>query len=178
MARFSCNKIQDFFQQGDLATTTTEKGRALESLICYVFEKVPGIIVTKRNELNVFNTEEVDVAFWNEKHPKGFYFLPHIIIVECKNWSQAVGSNEVSYLSEKLLNRGLDYGVLVAANGITGSGEDLNRAHYHITMALSRGKHILVITREEIEALTDTADLTKLLKEKLCELAIHGTVLL
>jgi len=47
-----------------------------------------------------------------------------------------------------------------------------------ITMALSRGLRIIVLTREENEALAETSDLVKLLKEKLCELAVKGTILL
>jgi hypothetical protein len=178
MARFSQQVIQRYFQQGIIATTMTEKGRALEDLICYVFEKVPGITVTRRNLMNVFETEEIDIGFWNEKDPIGLYFFPHIIIVECKNWSRPVGSEEVGYFSQKIQNRGLDYGILIAANGITGSSEDISRAHYEIAMALSRGIHIIVITKEEIQSLDDTSSLVKLLKEKLCDLAISGTVLL
>ncbi len=67
MARISNKKIKDFFTIGDTATTTTEKGKALEDLTCYVFDKIPGISVTARNELNMFDTEEIDVAFWNEQ---------------------------------------------------------------------------------------------------------------
>jgi hypothetical protein len=156
----------------------TGKGRALEDLICYVFQKVPGITVTRRNTMNAFETEEIDVAFWNERNRTGFYFLPHLIVVECKNWSHPIGSEEVSYFSQKLQNRGLDYGILVAVNGVTGSDEDLTRAHYEIAMALSRGIRIIVITREEIASLSDTVALVKLLKEKLCDLAISGTVVL
>ena len=45
-----------------------EMGKALEDVVRYVlFEKVPGISVTKRNVRNVFDTEEVDVAFFNER---------------------------------------------------------------------------------------------------------------
>jgi len=175
MPRLSGQIIQRHFHRGDTATTMTEKGRALEDLICYIFEKVPGITVTRRNETNFFQTEEVDVAFWNEKDPQGFYFLPHILIVECKNWSDPIGSVEVSYFSQKLQNRGLDHGILVAVNGITGSSGDIDRAHYEIAMALSRGQRIIVLTREEVESLQHTNSLVKLFKEKLCALAVSGT---
>jgi hypothetical protein len=144
--------------------------------MCYIFSRAPGITISRRNRLNAFSTEEVDVAFWNEKSVRGFYFLPHIILVECKNWSNPVGSDEVSYFSRKLENRGADHGVLVAVNGITGSSQELTDAHYEIAMSLVRGIHILVVTREEIESLTHSGSLVKLLKEKLCDLAIMGTV--
>lgn len=178
LVRLSPRTTHAYFQRGDTATTMTEKGRALEDLICYIFGKVPGITVTRRNPLNTFATEEIDVAFWNEGSPTGFYFLPHIIVVECKNWSNPVGSEEVSYFSQKLQHRGLDYGILIAANGITGTNEDITRAHYEVAMALSAGVHILVVTKDEIEFLTETSSLVRLIKEKLCDLAISGTALI
>jgi len=176
MAKLSSSRIQRVFERSDLAETTLEQGQALEDLVCYIFERVPGIEVAKRNVLNTFRTEEIDVAFWNSRQRNGLYFLPNIVLVECKNWSQPIGSQEVGYFVQRLQNRGRDHGILVAANGITGSAEDRDRAHYEIAMALGRGFHVLVLTRAEIETLTDTSQLVRLLKEKLCELAVSGTV--
>ena len=72
MPRISRTAISKFFAIGDAAHTTTGKGRALEDLICYVFSKIPGVSVTKRNTLNQFESEEIDVAFWNRPNPDGF----------------------------------------------------------------------------------------------------------
>jgi hypothetical protein len=178
MVRLSTECIESFFHTGNSASTTTEKGRALEDLVCYIFETVPGIEVARRNVLNVFATEEVDVAFWNNRQQNGLYFLPNIILVECKNWSQPLSSQEVAYFVQRLQNRGRDFGILVAANGITGGPDDLNRAHYEIAMALGRGLNVVILTREEIISLRDTTQLVRLLKEKLCELAVSGTIFL
>lgn len=178
MARFSANRIRSLLQMCNSPSTTTDQGKALEDLICYIFKRLPGIEVAKRNTLNAFATEEIDVAFWNSRQGNGLYFLPNIILVECKNWSHPVGSKEVGYFVLRLQNRGMDHGILVAANGITGTMEDRNRAHYEIAMALGKGLHILVVTRAELEVLTETSQLVRLLKEKLCELAVSGTVFL
>jgi hypothetical protein len=176
MARLSSQRIREYFEIGDNAETTYEQGRALEDLVCYVFERVPGIEVAKRNILNTFETEEIDVAFWNNRQDNGFHFLPNVLLVECKNWSRPIGSQEVGYYVQRIQNRGRDHGILVAANGITGSDDDRDRAHYEIAMALGRGIHILLLTREELINLSDTSELVKLMKEKLCELAVSGTV--
>lgn len=172
MARYSRTRIRQLFLRGDVANTTTEKGRVLEELICYIFERVPGIPITERNQLNVFQTEEVDVAFWNDKNVKGFHFLPYIILVECKNWSNAVGSVEVAYFLKKLENKGLDFGILVATNGLTGSTHDFTRANFEVSIALARGIRLIVLTREEIERLHTTKELVLLVKKKLCKLAL------
>ena len=178
MAQFSNRRIQTLLRQGLKASTKTAKGHALEELVCYIFSKVPGIEIYKRNVMNVSATEEIDVALWNAKSPTGLYFLPNILLVECKNWSVPIGSQEVSTFIQRLQNRGRDYGILIAANGISGSAQEISRAHHEIMMSLSHGIHILVLTGMEIEALHKTKQLVDLLKGKLCELAVAGTMFL
>ena len=80
--------VQGYIDAGNNAADTVEQGRALEDLVCYVYGLVPGITITHRNELNAFQTEEIDVALWNDSATDGFFFLPNIILVECKNWSK------------------------------------------------------------------------------------------
>ena len=178
MARISQQRVQQFLTTGDNSLTTAEKGRALEDLICYLFEKIPGINVTKRNTLNQFQSEEIDVAFWNRPNPKGLYFLQNIILVECKNWSQPLGSAEVSWFDTKLRRRAQPFGILVAANGITGNAADKTAAHDVIGAALAEGRQFVVITRQEIEDLTLSSQLVDLIQAKLCELAVSGTLLI
>jgi len=80
--------------------------------------------------------------------------FPAIILIECKNWSTPVSSMKIAWFIMKVWGRGQRFGILVAANGITGNARDLNRANQLIARALSQGTSILVITREEILALT------------------------
>ena len=176
MARFSQRKIKDFFARSDAATTKAEKGKHLEDLAVYLFEMVPGISVSARDKKNAYETEEIDVAFWNEQHPKGFKALHFLILVECKNWSAPVGSVEVAWFLTKIRNRYLDFGILIAANGITGSDEDKKQAHDVVSKALADGVRMILLTRGEIEALTDSDELVKMVKRKLCELVVSGTV--
>ncbi|MCX5889919.1 MAG: hypothetical protein NTY36_10750, partial [Deltaproteobacteria bacterium] len=149
----------------------------LENLICYLIAKISGISISHRNTLNSFLTEEIDIAFWNERNPKGLYFLPNIFLVECKNWSVPVSSMEVNWFASKLENRGLDHGILFATKGITGHPEELSRAHHIISTHLAKQRRIIVITRIEIEQLSRTEELINLMKRKLCQLAVSGTII-
>ncbi len=168
-------RVQEFFLRGFSSDTTTDQGRALEDLVSYLFEAVPGIAVTERNVVNAFHTEEVDVAFWNDQHRRGLWFLPTTLLIECKNWSRPVGGGEVAYLVRRLQNRGLDLGFLVATGGVTGSPIDLTDAHFEIATALKDGIRVVVIDRAEIEQLAHSDDLVRLVKRKLCMLAARGT---
>lgn len=176
MPTISRTTVGAYIGAGAHGATTAAQGRALEDLVCYVFAQVPGISITRRNEMNSFHTEEIDVALWNDGHADGFFFLPNIILVECKNWSRRVGSTEVSWFDSKLRSRGLGFGVLVAPNGITGDEVDLTAAHSIIAAALREGRRLVVIRSDEFLALADSAELVRLVKEKLCDLAVKGTV--
>ena len=168
--------VQGYIDVGNNAANTAEQGRALEDLVCYVYGLVPGLTITHRNELNAFQTEEIDVALWNDGSPDGFFFLPNIILVECKNWSTKVGSSELNWFDSKLRNRGLSFGIFVATRGITGDAADLTAAHTIIAAALREGRCLILITTTEIATLTDSSQLVHLIKQKLCDLAVRGTV--
>ena len=169
-------EIQRRLQLCNSATTHHHKGKALEDLICFLFEAVPGIM-TRRNKKNIFDTEEVDVFLWNEFFPGGLpspAFPPHIL-VECKNWAERVSSREISWFDTKLRDRGLFLGILIAMKGITGEPQRLTDAHFIVARALSEQRKIIIITREDIEGLASTSDLVMLLKLKLSDLFLTMT---
>lgn len=168
--------VAGFVHTGAHAPTTTEQGKALEDLVCYLFELIPGITITQRNVMNTFSTEEIDVAFWNEAPKDGLHFLPNIVLVECKNWSGRTGSSEVAWFDTKVRNRGLDYGILIAARGITGNAADLTNAHLTIAHALKEKRRLIVLETTDLLALSTTDELLALIKRKLCELTVMGAI--
>ncbi|MDQ3705511.1 MAG: restriction endonuclease [Chloroflexota bacterium] len=174
MTPISQARIRAYFEQADQATTSRGKGRPLEDLIDYVFSTIPGIGRPQRNEFNVFETEEIDLAFWNDKHVQGLPFLDYIIAVECKNWSAPVSSIEVSWFITKLRNMGLTFGIMIAANGVTGNAREQTEAHSLIYNARAQQLRLIVITRQELEQLQDTTDLVNLIKVKLTKLTISA----
>lgn len=168
--------LQGFIATGIGAGTTAVRGKALEDMICYLFGLVPGVAITHRNEMNPFNTEEIDVALWNEQDAAGFHFLPNVILIESKNWSNPVSSIEVNWFDTKLRNRGLDFGILILPHGITGDAGDITAAHHIVATALREKRKFIVLTTGELLALQDTNALGHLIKTKLCELAVKGTI--
>jgi hypothetical protein len=161
----------------DAVATVNEKGKALEDFICFLFPQIPGVEIAQRNALNAFHTEEVDVALWNARHDRGLYFLPHLLLLEAKNWSNPCGSQEVAYFVQRLRHRGCDHGILLAKGGITGVAEDLTQAHFEIATALGNGIRVLVLAPVEVLGLANTDELVSLLKQKLCQLVVSGTTI-
>jgi hypothetical protein len=176
MPAIDLQRLEGFVHAGQNAATTAEQGRALEDLICYLFGLVPGVAITHRNALNAFDSEEIDVALWNEGGDLAFRALPNLILVECKNWSKAISSNEVNWFDTKLRNRGLEFGILVAPHGITGDAAELTAAHAVVAAALRERRRLVVLTTNELLALADTDALSLLVKRKLCTLAVQGTI--
>ncbi len=176
MANYSQNSLATHFNMCDNGATNQIKGKAFEDLACYIFQTIPGVDIALRNQMNAFQNEEIDVALWNDKASRGLPFLPNIILIECKNWTNPVSSIEVAWFCQKLQNRGLDFGILIANNGITGDQHDLANAHNTIATHLMQKRKIIVITRTEINALQNTTQLVTLVKEKLCLLAVGGRI--
>lgn len=176
MARYSIRTLGNHFHTCDNGGTNQIKGRAFEDLACYLFETVPGVSIALRNQMNAYNNEEIDVAVWNDKSRYGLAFLPNVVLIECKNWSNPVSSIEVNWFCQKVASRGLDFGILIANNGITGDAIDLTAAHNTIAFHLAQKRRIIVITREEINAFRTTDDLVNLIKEKICLLSVAGRI--
>ena len=179
MGAISQNRIQQYWAAGEAAATAHGKGQALEQLVRYAFEKITGVQHYMSNVVNQAQSEEVDVAFYNSKEKRGLPFLEHLILAECKNWSAPVGAPSVREFTTKLKHRACANGILVAANGITGDPQDRTAAHDAVRMALAVERiRILVITRGEIDAWTHSDDIVELLKLKLCQQAVEGSIFL
>ncbi len=175
MAAISQKRIRDLLERSRRARKTKRKGQLFEDLACYLMESVPGISVTKRNILNPYHSEEIDVGIWNEKPASGFYFLPNTILIEAKNWSTPAGSQEIAHFVTKLEERGLEFGFFIAMNGVTGHPAERTAARDRIRQALGKKISVVVVKRSDIEKFRSGREFVDFVKEKLCELAVSGT---
>jgi hypothetical protein len=157
--------IRRYLIDAKAAAVSDEKGKLYEELLIYLFEAVPGCIA-ERNLTNVFRTEQIDIAVGNAGDGGGLRLLPHVILVECKDWGKPVGSSTVGYFMNILAGRGVELGVLVAANGITGNRGDLTNAHALGLHGSPRAIKIVVITTEDIASLQSVDDFVELLHRR------------
>lgn len=144
-----------------------QKGRRLERLIGSLFGSIPGVELDGEDVINAFQSEEIDLIFWNEQHELGLRFLDCPLIVECKGWSRPVAGREVRYFATELKDKGRRNGIFVALNGITGDEHNLTAAFFHVAAAMIEGVQVLVLTGEELATLTYAEDLISLFKRKL-----------
>ena len=173
--KFETARIRKYIADAEASTTSDAKGKLYEELVQYLFEAVPGCIA-ERNLTNVFRTEQIDVAVGNAQSGDGLWLLPHVILAECKNWTQVVDSNTVGYFMNTLAGRGVELGILIAANGITGDSEELTSAHAIGLHGSARGIKIVVITTDDICSLKSVGDFVELLHRRYLKCFATGAI--
>ncbi|RAJ61718.1 restriction endonuclease [Streptomyces sp. Amel2xB2] len=174
MPKYSITKIEEYVSLGmDKSLTTKARGDALESLVCYLFGEIPGLM-TQSNGVDVFKGSEIDVSVANTQEARWMQVLPVCFLVECKNWDAPVGAKEVGSFVTKLKEKGVQLGVLVAANGVTGNADNLTAAHFKIAMAQQDGHRILVITLSQLRELRTSEDFAELLCRSFLKVVASG----
>ncbi len=166
--------IVEHLRNASTAAHTDAQGHAYEKLAGYVFEQVPGCRV-ESNVINNFRTEQVDVAVGNDRLAHGLPILPSVFLVECNDWSNPVDSKTVGYCFNILAGRGVELGVLVAANGITGQEDMLHAASLGFAAA-PRGVKLIVITSKDLTNLTSTEDFIELMSRRYLRAVASGTI--
>src|ERR1700733_11211828 len=102
------------------AGNTVEKGAALEAVVADTFCLMEGVGIIRTNVIDDAGPSEIDVLLYNLRHPQGLPFLSDNIIIECTNWQAPASAAPVRVFTSKLHACRLDFGILVAANGVTG----------------------------------------------------------
>lgn len=139
------SECRDLLSRCDSATTAAERGRLLERLTELIFtangyfELVDKRVSTGDEEIDIVVKNNVDTPFWNALQSPLFF-------IECKNWSDNVGTKEMRDFEGKLRNhaRLVKVGFFVSINGFT--REVLNE--------LKRGsremQHIVLLERTDL----------------------------
>lgn len=141
-----------------------DKGKALEDFAAAFIETVKGLEIIKRNAR--LSAEELDIYIEN-RIVHGFWRLAGSpMIVECKNWSEPVGAKEITILQGKLESVSPDAktAILVAPQGVSGNG--YRDAILKIRESRQRGRQIIVLERDDLEAIADGKHAARVIEEK------------
>lgn len=159
-------EIEHAWAHSDAAESANERGEILEELVKYIFERLPGFSHWKSRHLTNDGSAEFDVCFHNDIRLSPFPFAEPAMVVECKNTGRRIDSAGVRNFIAKLEDVQVSWAFLVAAQGITGSGQRNTRAHAAIQTARTRKVNLLVITRAEVEALQSSEHFAALVRDK------------
>ena len=144
----------------------------MEELLCSLFKKIPGLSITKRNEDRKFEGKDIEIVFWNEQKSDGFYFLPNIIPFGAHRSLEKLEREHIKWFINRLKERGLSFGVLIAMNGLVEDEEEQSLVRQQISSALNDERQIVILRGKDFEKIESTEQLVTLVKEKLCELAV------
>jgi len=172
---FDVNTYQSLILAVDNAQTNHDKGRSFEILSKYIFEHLDGVEVT---ECDIrMKSEEIDIVLWNAQLENVLRPWDSIILVECKNWSCAVGASILDNFVNKIRRRHLSTGIFVAANGVTGGfvrGDGREPGAVGIlTSALQDGIRVIVITLDDLRQIQSLDNIRNLIKKRYCGLYVH-----
>lgn len=179
MPQYSRNRIIDYLNRSDNALSSDAKGDIFEELVIYLFTKCCGIRLVDRNILDSTGSREFDIALGNNRAFSPFDYLDPIIICECKNEINPIGSDNVRDFVQKLRTSGANNGIIISSNGISGQihGNNRNATSAVIdAMTMDRIK-IIILTRAEILTLSTTDNLSNLIWEKFSQLTLRRTTL-
>ena len=165
-------ELKSLLDKCHAAGSTEERGDALECLCRFLFEKVDGVRFHARDLLNAKRSQEIDLSFWVATHSP-LSFMPYVLLVEAKNRTDRVGSQEVNWFVSKLERRKLTHGILVAMNGISGSDKRGSHAWDVVIKAVHDGIRVVVLTREDLDSLSCADDLVRRIQDRV----LHITML-
>jgi hypothetical protein len=150
------------------APSPTAKGKRLEQLVCWLFPHIPGFTAEQVNVFSEDGAQEIDVLFWNNGSSCGFPTFGTTVMAECKNWQRPVDSSDVAWFDWKMRMGGVTNGILLAANGITMNASRRDHAVAILTAANAEltPRRIYVVTLADLQNITSTHDLIRLLKRK------------
>jgi hypothetical protein len=152
------------------------KGQRLEALLARVLCSVRGMTLEAQDVVSAYETEEIDLYFWNDRARDGLHFLDCPLIVECKAWSGPVSGRELRTFATLLRDKGRSSGVFFALEGITGDALQRSAGFFHLASAMAGGQTVLVVTGNDLETIDSPADLVRLLRRRMLD-QVRGQVL-
>ena len=147
------------------AEESQEKGKALEEAISFLFRGLQMMSVRERN----LRTKSVEIDIVLEYDGFSEYTLfeefSRFVLIECKNTNGAVPAKQLGFFREKLRNTGVQLGILIAWNGITGS--ESNRNAHRLNDFGHEDPLLLVMTSRDLYRILDGVSLYEIVDEKL-----------
>jgi deoxycytidine triphosphate deaminase len=163
----STQEIRELFDQM-MGARVNEKGKALERLTREIFRTIEGLKELDHNRR--LRAEELDLVLQNNLTVGFWRIAGSPILVECKNWSDKVGSEEIGILFDKLESLGPDAktAILVAPNGVTGDPQ--SDAVLKIREKRQKGRYIVVLDRNDLETIVNGTHAASVVDRKFEEL--------
>jgi hypothetical protein len=139
-------------------------GNTLELLAEYLLSCMPGCRTKRRQRSEstdydiICSMEGFDVDFRSEL---GRYF-----VCECKDWNEPADFTTMAKFCRVLDSTKARFGILFSRRGISGAGRSINAEREQLKVFQDRGIVIVVINSEDLAAVSNGANLNRLLRQR------------
>lgn len=141
-----------------------KSGKTLERLAHYVTGCMPGCrtywdVQPLTHQLDVVGA--FDGPIHDFRSELGRYFA-----CECKDWAKRAGYGVLAEFAQKLQQAKVRFGILLSSEGLTGESEGDYGYRAQQMIYQSQGVAVLVLTRDDLQRLSDGANLVTILRER------------
>jgi len=139
-------------------------GESLEWLTHYLLSCMPGCRTKRRQSSHSTDYDVVcsmEGAFLDFRSELGRYF-----VCECKDWKDPADFSTVAKFCRVLDSTKAKFGVLFSRSGVTGKGKSTNAEREQVKVYQDRGIVIVVLDKEDLEAVVGGANLIALLRQR------------
>lgn len=141
-----------------------KSGKTLERLAHYVTGCMPGCrtywdVQPLTHQLDVVGV--FDGPVYDFRSELGRYFA-----CECKDWAKRAGYGVLAEFAQKLQQAKVRFGILLSSEGLTGESEGDYGYRAQQMIYQSQGVAVLVLTRDDLQRLSDGANLVTILRER------------
>lgn len=157
-------KFEDALEAMDNADTTQERGDAFEELAGVLMEAMPFIRVRDQNVRTKTSELDLIVEYTGADKKKIFDKVSSDFLIECKHWSEPVGSDPVGNFIQKMDKLNIDFGIMFARNGVTGDEQTDGYGQIRDAFIQSQ-KIVLVVDNEVIDRILDGENFYKILDD-------------
>lgn len=153
--------------------SNAKKGRGLEDLAQRMFSAIPGLELATPRQRNLKNTAEIDLAF-RVQRTSPIESFGRALVLECKNQSKKLSSEQVMRFAGKLEDAHLPGGVFVTLGAVSGAEEYATAARAELDKQRTRGIVIVVVERSELDAVASGEHLAAALERKFMMMSLYG----
>lgn len=159
-----------FIEKAENAKTNHEKKLTYEYLAIFLVGAIDGLTIIGHDQRGT--SEEVDVWVANESADSFWQKMGTPFMIECKNWSDPVGVQEVRNLRAIMDDKNVTLAILISKNGIT--GDTRHEAVGVIHNTFRTGKFVVVLDQADLLEIANGIHPATMIKRKMYELYMRS----
>lgn len=164
-----CRILKVFIDKANNAETNHEKKLTYEYLAIFLIGTVEGLSIIGHDRRGT--SAEVDL--WVANDAKDTFWVRHTgdpFIVECKNWGNPAGVQEIRNLEGIMGSKTVRFAILLSRNGIT--GDNYHEAKSIIRTAVPNGRVIIVLEHSDLLEMANGTHPAAVIQRKFYELVM------